>query len=149
MGITMNILSKAGTITPEQDKTNISLDFNVPEGVKRLKVEYSYSPKEICDRSTANALIVSAMKKYDIGFANPEAFLPVKNLITPSFNECGEYRGACHRQANRQTIIISDSDSTPGIINRPLKAGNWDIVLNIHFVGCSVDYSIEIYGEVE
>lgn len=145
----MRIFSQSGVIMPQQDKTNIAFNFNVPEGVKRLKIEYSYSPKEISDRSTANSLIVSAMKKYDIGFANPEAFLPVKNLITPSFNECGEYRGACHRQANCQTIIISNSDSTPGIINRPVKAGNWDIVLNIHFVGCPVNYSVEIDGEVE
>lgn len=145
----MKLFSNSGTITPDQDKTNIALQFNVPHGIKKLKVEYYYAPKEVSDKESSDKLIAVAMKKYGIRFANPEAFLPVKNLVTLSFDEVGEYRGACHRQPNRQTIIISGKNSTPGIINREIKAGSWDVVLNIHFVGCDVNYSIEIDGEVD
>jgi hypothetical protein len=75
--------------------------------------------------------------------------MPVFNLVTLSFDENGEYRGACHRQPNNQTIIIADNNSTPGILNRPIKSGEWDVILNIHYAGCDIDYKIEIDGEVE
>lgn len=145
----MIIFSKQGRITEQDDKTNISFDFTVPDGIKKLTVKYSYSPKEVEDRISANRAIVSGMKKYGVSFADPEAFMPVKNLVTLSFDENGGYRGACHRQPNKQTVIISESGSTPGILNRPIKAGNWDIMLNVHFAGCDIDYSIEIDGEAE
>lgn len=145
----MEILSKQGVITPDDDKTNITIAFNVPAGTKKLSVEYSYFPKEVADKAAANNAIAKAMKKYDVSFANPEAFLPVKNLVTLSFDECGKYRGACHRQAQKQSIIIAEDNSTPGIVNRPLEPGEWDVVLNVHYAGCDINYSITINEEVE
>ena len=75
--------------------------------------------------------------------------MPVKNLVTLSFDENGEYRGACHRQPNEQTVIIAESGSTAGILNRPITAGKWDVMLNVHFAGCDIDYTIEIDGEAD
>lgn len=140
----MLIYSKNGTITENQDKTNIRLEFDVPQGTNQLIIKYSYNPKNIDDRSLAHKAITDAMKKYNVNFFNPEAFLPVNNLVTLSFDENGKYRGACHRQSNEQTVIISDKNSTPGIINRTVEHGKWDVMLNIHFVGCPVEYNIEI-----
>lgn len=145
----MLIFNTSGKITPQQDKTNIVHHFNVDQGVNKLVVKYSYSPKMVEDKDLANSVVAKGMKKYGITFANPERFMPVSNLVTLSFDENGEYRGACHRQPNEQTIVIADKDSTAGIINAPVKAGDWDVVLNVHFVGCDVDYNIEITGEVE
>lgn len=145
----MLILNKSAVISEKDDKTNIKLDFTVPQGVKALKVEYSYSPKEVENKALANKAVVASMKKYNVTFANPEAFYPVKNLITLSFDENGKYRGACHRQPNKQTVIIADKDSTPGIFNRPIEAGEWDVVLNVHFCGCEVKYNITIEGVEE
>lgn len=143
----MEIFTKEGRITPAQDKTNIRLNFTVPKGAKRLIVKYHYSPKDVEDENLACQLIYNGMKKYNMDIANVTSFLPVHNLVTLSFDECNEYRGACHRQPNDQTVIISDKDSTPGIFNRPIKAGQWDIVLNVHFAGCDIDYTINV--EVE
>lgn len=140
----MLIFSSKGTITPLQDKTNIALDFAVPKGTQWLKISFEYNPKTVEDKKTANALIFAGMKKYDVDLRNIEDFMPVKNLITLSFDENGKYRGACHRQPNKQTIIIAEKDSTFGILNRPVENGEWQIVLNVHFAGCPVDYSIDI-----
>ncbi len=136
-------------ITPDKDKTNIIHRFTVPQGIKRLVADYSYSPKMVEDKELAEKGIAEGIKKYNITFANPESFMPVRNLITLSFDENGRYRGACHRQPNEQRVIISDADSTPGVFNRRVEAGDWDVVLNIHYIGCDMQYSLLITGEVE
>lgn len=143
----MEIYSKSGRITPAEDKTNIRLDFTVPDGTKKLIVKYHYSPKDVEDEKVACQLIYNGMQKYNMDVANVTSFMPVHNLVTLSFDECGKYRGACHRQPNDQTVVIADKDSTPGIFNRPIKAGVWDVVLNVHFAGCDIDYTINV--EVE
>ncbi len=144
----MQIFSHTGTLTDKDSKTNIRFDLSVPEGAKRLIVQYSYSPKTVADEQKAGQLVVDGLKKYDLQVVNASAFLPVMNFATLSFDECGEYRGACHRHPNEQTIVIADKDSTPGVFNRPIKAGNWDIVVNAHYIGCNVDYSISVEVEL-
>lgn len=145
----MTLLEINETITPDRDKTNIIHRFTVPQGVKRLIVDYSYSPKMVEDSELAKKAVADGMKKYSVNFANPENFMPVSNLITLSFDENGRYRGACHRQPNEQRIVISDTYSTPGVFSRSVEPGEWDAVLNIHFIGCDVQYSLLITGEAE
>ena len=43
----MELFTKCGVLTPSQSKTNIRFDFEVPGGVKALRVEYKYSPKYV------------------------------------------------------------------------------------------------------
>lgn len=145
----MFIFSKTGKITPADDKTNIRLDFTVPDGITKLIVRYSYSPKTVEDKNLANSAVATGMKKYGVTFASPDKFMPVKNLVTLSFDENGTYRGACHRQPNEQTVIISEKDSTPGVFNRKITPGSWDVILNVHFAGCDIEYQLEIEGEAE
>lgn len=144
----MQIFTKTGVLSEKDSKTNISFGFSVPNGAKKLVVKYSYSPKTVDDEQKAGQLVVDGLKKYDLQVVNASAFLPVLNFATLSFDECGEYRGACHRHPNEQTIVIAEEDSTPGIFNRPIKAGEWDVVLNAHYIGCDVDYSIDVEVEL-
>lgn len=143
----MILLSKNGKIKETDDKTNITHEFNVPDNINRINIKYSYSPKTVENNAKAADAISKGIKKYGINPVNASSFLPVKNLITLSFDECGEYRGACHRQPNEQNIIICKNSSTPGIINREIQPGLWCVVLNVHYAGCKIDYNIEIYGE--
>lgn len=145
----MQLLKISGTINECDDKTNISHSFSVPENTKKITVNYSYSPKTVENKTLAEQKIAQAMKKYNVRFADPASFLPVKNLVTLSFDENNQYRGACHRQPNEQTIVISETNSTPGIINRKIQSGQWKIVLNVHFAGCEIKYNLEIEGEEE
>lgn len=143
----MRILSEVGKLYPTDSKTNIVHKFIVPKGVSRLVVRYSYSPKEIEDEEAALKEIAYGLRKFNFNVANTSSFLPVRNLVTLSFDENGEYRGACHRHPNEQTIIIAEKNSTCGINNSPIKAGEWDVVVNVHYVGCEVEYKIDIEGE--
>ena len=143
----MKILDIKGKVTEKNSKNNICHIFTVSDNAARLVVKYSYFPKEVEDRETALSLIENGLEKYQCESDNAEDYIPIKNLLTLSFDENGKYRGACHRHPNDQTIIISDKNSTPGIINKPLESGKWAAVLNVHFAGCEVEYSIEIEEE--
>lgn len=144
----MIILNTSGKIATSQDKTNISIPFFVEKGVKKIIVEYSYSPKTV-DEALAKVQIADCLKKYGIDGHSVDEFLPVKNLVTLSFDDTNGYRGACHRHANTQTIVIAQNDSTPGIVNAPITSGEWVVMLNVHSVGCEVEYNISITGVEE
>lgn len=143
----MNLLSIKDKISPSQEKTNITHPFTIPNGINKLVVKYEYTPKTVENQENALNAIVNGLKKYDVDVANAQSFLPINNLVTLSFDENGEYRGACHRHPNKQEINIAAQNSTKGIINRPVEAGEWDVMVNVHYVGCDVCYSIEIEGE--
>lgn len=144
----MLIFSTKGKITVDNDKTNLIHRFDVPSGVKVMTVKYSYSPKTLENRERAVSIVKDCFEKYDetlIG--KPAEYLPVKNLVTISIDENGNYRGAAHRQANEQTHTLSEEKASPGFIKGKINEGEWDIVLNVHSVSCDVDYNISV--EVE
>lgn len=144
----MVLFEKQGVITPAQDKTNISFEFEVPQGVSVLDIDFSYFPKTLADEGSAVDILSSALEKY-LGKDNdqdPRDFLPVKNLITLSADDPSGYRGAAHRQPNEQHIVLAAESSTPGFLNREVSAGKWRVMLNVHCCVCDVHYSLKISG---
>lgn len=146
----MTIFEASGTLGRENSKTNTVLEFDVPTGIKVLKISYSYSPKSPKDKDTCIREITECFEKYE-GAAphNPEDYLPVKNLLTLSLDCCGEYRGAAHRQADRQEHIISQDYASYGFIKGKIKAGKWDAVLNAHNISCDITYRLKVEGDEE
>ena len=59
----MILLEKEFAVFPENEKTNISFPFAVPEGADSLKFTFSYSPKVLCDDERAKWLIENNIKK--------------------------------------------------------------------------------------
>jgi hypothetical protein len=146
----MLLLNTKGRVTTANDKTNLIHKFDVPEGIKELKITYKYSPKTLEDREKAVTIVRNCFDKYDEELVGrPADYLPVKNLVTLSIDGCGAYRGAAHRQSNDQLLTISKDYATPGLIKGDICAGEWDIILNVHSVSCDVDYTIEIKGVEE
>ena len=144
----MIFFEKQGVITPAQDKTNISFEFEVPQGVSVLDIDFSYFPKTLEDEGSAVDILSSALEKY-LGKDNdqdPRDFLPVKNLITLSADDPSGYRGAAHRQPNEQHIVLAEENSTPGFLNREVSAGKWRVMLNFYCCVCGVHYSLKISG---
>lgn len=144
----MILFEKQGVITPAQDKTNISFEFEVPQGVSVLDIDFSYFPKTLEDEGSAVDIISSALEKY-LGKDNgkdPRDFLPVKNLITLSADDPFGYRGAAHRQPNEQHIVLAEEKSTPGFLNREVRLGKWNIMLNVHCCVCDVSFNLKISG---
>ena len=145
----MIIFETAGKVLPEQDKTNIPLEFTVPEGIEKLMIDYEYSPKKLEDEEKAEKLLAKSIEKYlgDEYKAEPQDFMPVKNLITLSLDDNGEYRGAAHRQADKQHHEISKEYASPGFIKGEIHSGKWQVVLNVHCCACDVNYRIKVAGE--
>lgn len=146
----MEIFKTKGRITPANDKTNLIHRFDVPDEIDLLKIKFEYSPKTVENREKAIQIVKDCFEKYDEKInGRPADLLPVKNLVTISVDENGKYRGAAHRQNNKQEHIIGCSHSSPGFSKGKITSGEWDIVLNIHYAGCDIDYTVEIEGEVE
>lgn len=145
----MVIFEKAGRVLPEQDKTNIPLEFTVPEGIEKLIIDYEYAPKILEDKKKAEKLLAESIEKYlgDEYRAEPQDFMPVKNLITLSLDDNGEYRGAAHRQADKQHHEISKEFASEGFIKGEIHSGKWQVVLNVHCCACDVNYQIKVAGE--
>lgn len=145
----MLIFEKAGRILPEQDKTNIPLEFKVPNGIEKLIIDYEYAPKLLEDEVKATKLLQKSIEKYlePEYKAEPKDFMPVKNLITLSLDENRKYRGAAHRQANRQHHEISESFASVGFEKGEITSGEWTLVLNVHCCACEISYHVRITGE--
>ena len=145
----MLIFEKTGKVFPEQDKTNIPLQFTVPNRIEKLIIDYEYSPKTLEDEEKATELLEKSIKKY-LGKeykAEPKDFMPVKNLITLSLDEKGNYRGAAHRQADKQHHEICKDFASVGFEKGEITSGEWTLVLNIHCCACEVNYNVRITGE--
>lgn len=146
----MLIFEARGKITAANDKSNLIHKFDVPDNIKALKIKYSYSPKTIESREKAVELVKGCFDEFEEQLVGkPAEYLPIKNLITISVDENGKYRGAAHRQDNEQEHIISEDFASYGFTSGKIEQGEWDIVLNIHYVGCDVDYMITVEGDVE
>ena len=145
----MLIFEKAGKVFPEQDKTNIPLQFTVPNGIEKLIIDYEYLPKTLEDEEIATKLLEKSIEKY-LGKeyeAAPKDFMPVKNLITLSLDENGTYRGAAHRQADKQHHEISRDFASVGFDKGEITSGEWTLMLNVHCCACEVSYNVRITGE--
>ena len=145
----MLIFEKKGKVFPEQDKTNIPLSFTVPNGIEKLVIDYEYSPKILDDEEKATEMLEKSIEKY-LGTeykAEPKDFMPVKNLITLSLDENGNYRGAAHRQTDQQQHEISRDFASAGFEKGEITSGIWTLVLNVHCCTCEVDYNVRITGE--
>ncbi|MDD6658850.1 MAG: hypothetical protein PUE60_02105 [Eubacteriales bacterium] len=144
----MILLNAKGKITLHNNKTNLIHRFDVPNGLKALKISFEYSPKTLENREKAIEEVKVCLEKYDEVFdGKPADYLPIKNLVTLSLDANGRYIGAAHRQSNKQEHIISADKSSVGFIKTEIEQGEWDIMLNVHSVSCDIDYKIIVEGE--
>lgn len=132
----MLLLSEEFQVTPENEKTNISFPFTVPEGTASLKITFSYDPKVLEDDERARMLIENNIKKdageYADEYPDWREFLPLKNLITVSLDDTKGYRGCAHRQDKDQIHIIREDYASRGFHKGRPEAGQWKAVLNLH-----------------
>lgn len=136
MGKLMKVLlKKSVTVTPKDEKTNIFLPFTVEDSLKRLEIDYSYSPKELEDEEKSIRLVKENLQRdgYEDTGAYKE-FMPLKNLITLSLNSPEGYVGAAHRQASQQHHEISEEFASVGFDRVKITAGEWKLALNLHAV---------------
>ncbi len=134
----MTLLNEKLVLTEKDTKTNISLSFEVPEGCESLEISYSYSPKRLEDEEKCKRLIEKNIADdaagYEGDYPSFERYMPLKNLITLSLDSPLGYVGAAHRQAEKQSHIISESFSSVGFSKTKIYKGKWTLTLNVHAV---------------
>ena len=148
-------------LTPADHQTHRRYSFHVPHGCEQLRVRVSYRPKMLAAADSA-VLLVEARRRQaaslaariggrlaerwstDMAAGVPNA--PVPNLLTISLDDAsGRYRGAAHRHAPCQELVVGPRLATPGLVAGPLDAGDWTLTLSAHtLVSSQCEVSIQI-----
>ncbi len=138
---------------PDDEKSTRYIPFIVPEGVRKLCITYSYSPKILEDKEKSLELIKENLIR-DAGedfteYTDYGEFLPLKNLVTLSLFSPEGIRGAAHRQADKQYHEICEGFASPGFLKGGISAGQWSLRLNVHALVTDIcTCKIKIEGEV-
>ena len=145
------IYEKNLILTPENEKTNVPLEFFVEGDFSKLEIFYEYTPKILEDREKSLILIDENIRR-DAGenyseYTSREEYLPLKNHVTVSLDSPSDYVGAAHRHGNRQHLIISEDFSSVGFEKSRIEKGKWTLTLNVHaLITDKVDCSVRIEG---
>lgn len=123
-------------LRPDDEKSTRFIRFNVPEGISRLFITYSYSPKILENKEKSLELIKENLIR-DAGddwteYTDYEEFLPLKNLVTLYLRSPEGFRGAAHRQADKQYHEIGKDFASPGFLRGDIPSGRWELCLNVH-----------------
>jgi hypothetical protein len=152
-------------LTPVDHQTHRCYDFQVPSDCEELRVHVSYTPK-YASREESQALSAAALRRQraalaqrlgdglaeswraDVSAAADKA--AVANLLTISLDDAdGAYRGAAHRHAPDQSLVLGPDAATPGLVRGPLPVGTWTLTLSAHtLVSPHVDLTIQIGAEM-
>jgi hypothetical protein len=148
-------------LTPVDHQTHRCYDFQVPSDCEELRVRVSYTPKYV-SRDDSQALSAAALRRQRADLAQrlgdalaatwtaDQAAVAeraaVPNLLTISLDDAdGAYRGAAHRHAPDQSLVLAPDAATPGLVRGPLPGGTWTLTLSAHtLVSPQVDVAIQI-----
>src|SRR5690606_23587317 len=116
-----------GHVPPGREKFYQDVPFDVPEGVSRIDIRYSYT-----DRIPSDPHLVGG-NTVDIGLFDWRGAEFLK----------GGFRG--WTGSARDQFFVATDDATPGYLRGPLTAGTWHIPLGFYKVGPrGCDYEITI-----
>lgn len=145
------LLEKEGILRPSDSKSHIIYEFQLERESKRLNIFFSYSPKFLDDREKARDLIVKNLSAYmdecpEKAVDSWEEYLPLKNLVTLSFDDPSGFRGAAHRHPSTQSLFITPECASPGLLPGTLNIGKWRVVVSAHAVVTEVcSYQLRIW----
>ena len=152
-------------LTPADHQTHRRYPFTVPPGCNELVVHVSYTPKFVSPRESA-AFVESALQSQRMRLQEQAGELlaaawahdnaprasgfRVANLLTGSLDDAaGVYRGAGHRHASDQRLVLTESTASPGLVPGALTAGVWRLTLTAHtVVSTECDVAIQIGAEI-
>lgn len=134
-----HLIDVEGVLTPSCSKTHITYCFPLYRKAGELKILFCYDPKVLLDKEKSRELISKGIHQFveedqDTDLANWERYLPVQNLLTISVEDGNGFRGCAHRQSSQQELIISEQNSSPGLISGALDKGLWKVTISVHAV---------------
>lgn len=159
----MLIFSAQMVLTPAMMTTHHRHTFVVPEGAKRLVIDFSYSPKYETNTQRlypeAVALLTKAYGECPVSEEGVEFVHTMaqrvsqraSNLITLSLDAPDGFAGASHRQEDPIRVTLDAKEATLGYLPREIVPGTWAMWLHMHAVAspnvsCSLQVSVEMEG---
>lgn len=118
-------------ITQAAHQSHLVYRVYVPEEVSDLEVHFQYGP--IVERD--QQMIRKAVRREGLNESVVQYDTTIRNLLTVSINDPNQYRGAHHFFAEKQKIIISETEATEGFITGKLlkDIGNLSLVVMVFF----------------
>ncbi len=140
------------TLYHTSTQTHTEHRFFVPEGSREIQVTFTYSPIVVDDENRHETLVEEALtydRELDAVQVKGET---LRNLLTVSIDDPDGFRGAAHRSAGLQNIVIGEKEATPGFWKGPIQAGLWSVTVSAHAIlteQCSYELVIEATGGPE
>jgi hypothetical protein len=152
-------------LTPANHQTHRPYPFTVPERCRQLDIHVSYAPKLVSPSESAS-LVAAALAsqrtvlRAQVGEALADRWMTdhaehasrsiVENLLSISLDDAaGTYRGAGHRHAADQHLMLGVDAASPGLVPGELLAGTWTLTLSAHtLVSAQCELSIQIGAEI-
>ncbi len=150
----MRIFSTKLHILPKDSETHVSVNFDVPQGLKRLEVRTAYSPKYEYDLDRCFNLIESGLASQDaekkFTLNEVQRCIPLANHIAWSLHDGQRWLGTEHRHAPDQRHIISEDFSSNGFVKTAVNGGRWTLTASINgLVTEYTDVIVEVDGYEE
>lgn len=115
------LLQRRDHLQPGQARRSLAWPFAVPAGVVELRLRLAFWPAQVGT---------------------------IRNLLTITLFDPSGFRGAGHRHAPQQEIVITAGGATPGFLPGRLTPGTWTLEVDCHCVLPSetngVDYELEV-----
>lgn len=148
MTTTLLVIDKV--FTDDDHHTHKTFPFEVPEGLKEIRVKMAYAPKDFDDEEKSLEIIRDILRKdaWYSTFTEEEVrgFLPLRNHISVSLDSPDGWLGTAHRHAPRQEYFVNADDCACGFRPAEIKAGEWKITLSLN---CVVTGTVNVRVTVE
>ena len=132
------LLQAEGALTPVCAKSHIIYAIDLDREISQLWIDFSYSPK---------CLHRDLLEEQQQSLAaHWEDFLPLKNLLTLSFDDAAGFRGCAHRHDPRQHLELATHRASPGLLAGPVPPGQFRITLSVHaLITNTCRYSLRVW----
>jgi hypothetical protein len=165
MSARAHLLDAHETLAPADHQTHRRYVFHVPSDCRELQLHVRYTPK-LLEQEESAVLTRAAVVQQGAELAGRVGetlaarwladfdSLPergrIPNLLTVSLDDAsGSYRGAGHRHANDQRLMLGLEAASPGLVAGPLPPGAWTLTMSVHtLVSPQCELSIQIGAEI-
>ena len=148
----MSLFQTKSTLYHTSTQTHTEHRFFVPSGTSEIKMMFRYSPVIVDDQERKDALIEEALTYNQELVRNDVQNATLRNLLTISIDDPEGFRGAAHRSAGVQSIVLGEEEATPGFWKGRIQEGLWSVTISAHAIlteTCSYELVIEGVGAFE
>jgi hypothetical protein len=148
--VSIVLLNTEATFTNVDEYTHKRFWFDVPDGLRKLTVKFSFSPFD--DNCKGIEEVINILKKdapyYPYSFEEAKRFLPLRNHFGVSVDTPSGWGGSVHRHNPNQCHVISEEFASNGFFPTKITAGKWGISLALNAVVTpDVNIRLSVEGE--